>query len=108
MTRVSNTAGGYVAPTNCSPPPCQVVWRYVMAMGGPMVLAVLMALYALVELSRVAASAWISLWTGDVQAERPSHGTAYYVAGYSLICLVQVLFSFGNQFWLVSASRGMI
>ncbi|CAI5503205.1 unnamed protein product, partial [Closterium sp. Naga37s-1] len=83
-----------------------VVWRYVRAMGGTGVLAVLISLYVLVEAARVLASVWISVWTGSVsQEEGGGHGSLYFVAGYSLISLGQVLLTFANQYFLVFSSQ---
>ncbi|CAI7794551.1 unnamed protein product, partial [Closterium sp. NIES-54] len=83
-----------------------VVWRYVRAMGGSGVLAVLISLYVLVEAARVLASVWISVWTGSVsQGEGDAHGSLYFVAGYSLISLGQVLLTFTNQYFLVFSSQ---
>ncbi|CAI5930137.1 unnamed protein product [Closterium sp. NIES-64] len=83
-----------------------VVWRYVRAMGGAGVLAVLISLYVLVEAARVLASVWISVWTGSVsQEESGGHGSLYFVAVYSLISLGQVLLTFANQYFLVFSSQ---
>ncbi|CAI5495011.1 unnamed protein product [Closterium sp. Naga37s-1] len=88
-----------------------VVWRYVKAMGGSTVLTVLISLYVLVEAARVLASVWISVWTGSVSQEgEGGHGSLYFVAGYSLISLGQVLLTFANQYFLVSSgqARGVL
>ncbi|CAI5486528.1 unnamed protein product [Closterium sp. Naga37s-1] len=77
-----------------------VVWRYVRAMGGTGVLAVLISLYVLVEAARVLASVWISVWTGSVSPG--GQGSLYFVAVYSLISLGEVLLTFANQYFLVS------
>ncbi|CAI7913506.1 unnamed protein product, partial [Closterium sp. NIES-54] len=63
-----------------------VVWRYVRAMGGSGVLAVLISLYVLVEAARVLASVWISVWTGSVSQEGGGRqGSLYFVAVGRLI-----------------------
>ncbi|CAI7915933.1 unnamed protein product, partial [Closterium sp. NIES-53] len=83
-----------------------VVWRYVRAMGGSGVLAVLISLYVLVEAARVLASVWISVWTGSVSQEGGGRqGSLYFVAVYSLISLGQVLLTFANQYFLVFFSQ---
>ncbi|CAI5459586.1 unnamed protein product [Closterium sp. Yama58-4] len=81
-----------------------VVWRYVRAMGGWGVLAVLISLYVLVEAARVLSSVWISIWTGE-SGGSGGHGSLYFVAGYSLISLGQVLLTFANQYFLVFSSQ---
>ncbi|GJP74244.1 hypothetical protein CLOP_g4860 [Closterium sp. NIES-67] len=87
-----------------------VVWRYVRAMGGPSILAVLISLYVLVEAARVLASVWISIWTGSVSKEGEGGGSGasssvYFVAVYSLISLGQVMLTFANQYFLVFSSQ---
>eukprot|EP00270_Netrium_digitus_P011883 TRINITY_DN3802_c0_g3_i1.p1 TRINITY_DN3802_c0_g3~~TRINITY_DN3802_c0_g3_i1.p1 ORF type:complete len:1021 (-),score=283.23 TRINITY_DN3802_c0_g3_i1:236-2935(-) len=75
-----------------------VFWRYTVAMGGVLSVSLLFVLYILIEVFRIASSWWLTLWSGS--ADTSSHSVSYYITGYAIICVVQVLISFANQFWL--------
>lgn len=62
--------------------------RYVAAMGGTSMLVLLLAFFIVVEIARVGASLWLSVWSGA--GRHPPHSVAYYIGIYAGISSGQV------------------
>lgn len=76
----------------------QVVGAYVRAMGGSWAAVYLLASFLAVEVLRLAASVWLSIWTGDTEAEGGSseHSAVHYLAVYAALSGVQCAVTFVN------------
>eukprot|EP00897_Mesotaenium_endlicherianum_P010190 jgi/Mesen1/919/ME000117S00078 len=61
--------------------------RYVKAMGGPWAVALVIGTFVVIEVMRISGSLWMSAWAGS----DGTHSTYYYISGYALLSLFQVL-----------------
>eukprot|EP00897_Mesotaenium_endlicherianum_P008662 jgi/Mesen1/7824/ME000417S07136 len=82
----------------------KVVQSYVTAMGGWHFLLVLLAFYAVIEVVKACANLWVSYWAGASTRRGSQHSVLFYIGVHALISVVQLLFTFCNQFWLMFTS----
>eukprot|EP00301_Raphidiophrys_heterophryoidea_P005475 c12292_g1_i1.p1 GENE.c12292_g1_i1~~c12292_g1_i1.p1 ORF type:complete len:1600 (+),score=427.88 c12292_g1_i1:315-4802(+) len=68
-----------------------VVMHYANAMGGKSRLIGLMFSYAVTETLRLLASWWMSLWTNSMEQQSHAHSNSFFVGGFSLLSLAQIL-----------------
>nr|XP_043635649.1 ABC transporter C family member 12-like [Erigeron canadensis] len=79
-----------------------VLARYADALGGLWVVLVLFMCYISTEVLRISSSTWLSYWTEQSNTTTP--GPGFYLLIYTLLSVGQVLVTFLNSFWLISAS----
>ncbi|XP_071742643.1 ABC transporter C family member 12-like [Rutidosis leptorrhynchoides] len=79
-----------------------VLARYKDALGGLWVVMILFMCYISTEVLRILSSTWLSYWTEQSNTTTP--GPGFYILIYALLSLGQVLVTFLNSFWLISAS----
>eukprot|EP00271_Cylindrocystis_brebissonii_P007833 TRINITY_DN2165_c0_g1_i1.p1 TRINITY_DN2165_c0_g1~~TRINITY_DN2165_c0_g1_i1.p1 ORF type:complete len:1709 (-),score=349.89 TRINITY_DN2165_c0_g1_i1:1265-6391(-) len=77
-----------------------VIGRYMAAMGGFWIFAIVLGLYIMVEVPRVGSSLWVGVWSSAEATGEAPHSVTFYISIYALLCFGQVFFVLCRQFCL--------